>query len=102
MLARADSGTLLSRGGSVDIAEIVREASKRTVDGAPRRGRDTAEIIIDAAPLVMEGDAHLLARAVENLLDNAIHHGGGHASIRVAPSGNWATVTVRDEGPGIP
>jgi two-component system heavy metal sensor histidine kinase CusS len=102
MLARADSGTLLSRRASVDLAEIAREASKRTIDHARQGGRETAEIIIDAAPSAGEGDAHLLARAMENLLDNALRHGGGRASIRVTPDGACVRVVVSDDGPGIP
>lgn len=52
---------------------------------------------------VVEGDAHLLSRAVENLLDNALRHtpAGGRVAVawRLDP---WRAVfTVADSGPRI-
>jgi signal transduction histidine kinase len=47
------------------------------------------------------GDELSLARAVTNLVQNAIEHGGrrGMIAVRVGRSG---TITVSDEGAGIP
>jgi signal transduction histidine kinase len=53
---------------------------------------------------VLEGDAHLLTRAVENLLDNALHHSppGGCVSVRWERTpGSWWCFAVGDSGPGI-
>ncbi|MEP6956416.1 MAG: heavy metal sensor histidine kinase, partial [Chthoniobacterales bacterium] len=48
-------------------------------------------------------DALLLARAVSNLVDNALHHtpDGGAIVISVSSSGDATQVTVRDNGSGI-
>ncbi len=54
-----------------------------------------------AAPSVV-GDALLLAHAVDNLLENAVRHGGG-APVRVVVEAVAAGVTLRvsDDGPGV-
>jgi len=103
MLARADTATLVSRSAPVDLAATAYEAAKRAVENARRLGLDRTEITVDAVrSLTVEGDAHLLMRALENLLDNALRHGGGHTALHVASTGASAAITVCDEGRGIP
>src|SRR5262249_17545255 len=55
----------------------------------------------DSCPLA--GDGHLLTRAVENLLDNAVRHtpAGGHICVRWRQEGAHLVVMVEDSGPGI-
>ena len=49
------------------------------------------------------GDRHLLAIALANLIDNALKYGCGCVTIGVhAVLPGRVTLTVRDEGPGIP
>ncbi len=50
------------------------------------------------------GDAFHLQAAIHNLLDNAIKYGGDHPhiSISIETSGNYYTLFIRDNGPGIP
>jgi signal transduction histidine kinase len=56
-----------------------------------------------AACAPIAGDAHLLERAVENLLDNALRHtpAGGTITISCHADADRATFTVADSGPGI-
>ena len=44
----------------------------------------------------------LLKRALSNLLDNAVKHGGGEIAVRLAQHGNRIMLTVADRGAGIP
>jgi signal transduction histidine kinase len=55
------------------------------------------------APCPVEGDGHLLTRAVENLLDNALRHTpeGGEISVRWGMEDGQVVVQVMDTGPGI-
>lgn len=56
------------------------------------------------APLVLDADRDLLWRVFENLLRNALIHGGENGAVRVtaaASSGHKITVSVKDSGPGI-
>jgi signal transduction histidine kinase len=52
---------------------------------------------------MVEGDQHLLGRAVENLLDNALRHTrpGGEIEVQWWTDGDRAMFTVADSGPGI-
>jgi signal transduction histidine kinase len=52
---------------------------------------------------MLEGDAHLLTRAVENLLDNALYYSppGGDVSVCWERAAGCWRFAVRDSGPGI-
>ena len=54
--------------------------------------------------LIVLGDAALLARALGNVLGNAIKFSPAGAGIRIeaAAAGERATIIIRDEGPGVP
>jgi two-component system, OmpR family, sensor kinase len=85
-----------SLGAVVDVAGVVREVAA---------GYDGGVVFV-AAPvgdaLLVSGDAGELARAVENLVENAFVHGpaDGSVTVSVVSAGSRVLVTVRDEGPG--
>jgi two-component system sensor histidine kinase CreC len=60
--------------------------------------------ITAADRLTLQGNAFLLHQAVENLVQNAIEFSpkGGTVKVDVAPERDRVTITVTDEGPGIP
>jgi two-component system, OmpR family, sensor histidine kinase TctE len=49
-------------------------------------------------PLVVRGDAGAIGRAIDNLVQNAVHHGGRNVIVRVLGT----AIEVEDDGPGIP
>ncbi len=55
------------------------------------------------APCPLMGDRHLLTRAVENLVDNALWHtpAGGEIRVSWGAEGSQFVVRVADTGPGI-
>jgi two-component system OmpR family sensor kinase len=55
------------------------------------------------APVTVLGDPDALARALRNLVENALLHGpeGGDVRIAVRETGGRAIVTVSDDGPGL-
>lgn len=57
-----------------------------------------------AEPCLIQGDTHLLERALGNLLDNALRHTptGGSITFRWRVDGNRVIFTIDDTGPGIP
>jgi len=58
-------------------------------------------LTVEAEPVVVFGDAVLLARLIGNLLDNAVRHNypGGSAAVRMSSGG---VLTVRNTGPVVP
>lgn len=84
---------------AVDIVAIGRKAAAELAPLAVAAGY---EISFDsAAPHIpVRGDAGALERALTNLVQNAIQHGGrkGGIAVRVEPP---AAISVTDDGPGI-
>jgi two-component system sensor histidine kinase MprB len=62
-------------------------------------GRNLEVVTADAATVM--GDHDSLARAVRNLVDNAIKYGDGTIEVGVAASNGTATISVRDHGVGV-
>jgi two-component system, OmpR family, sensor kinase len=77
----------------VALDEIAREA-------AVAAGGDI-EVAVEGGPVVVDGDADALRRAVDNLVANALLHGRPPAGIRVWGSGGRARVAVSDAGAGL-
>lgn len=62
-------------------------------------------IVEQPTSLSVKGSHELLARAMENIIRNAIHYSpkGGKVVIQVAPQGDFgALIQVSDEGDGVP
>ncbi|MES2757465.1 MAG: two-component system sensor histidine kinase CreC [Pseudomonadota bacterium] len=73
-------------------------------DSAARLMRRRQSLRIDAAELVVRGDALLLRQAIGNLVDNAADFAPSDSEIvlRAAREGEQLVITVRDQGDGIP
>jgi signal transduction histidine kinase len=96
-LTRLDAGRLAFKMEPADLRDVVRRAVEES-DGA---GRVTATL--PEAPVVRAVDEATLRRAVRNLVENAIRHGGGDAPVRVTleAENGAASIAVADEGRGI-
>jgi len=96
VLARVEDGAPRRESAQVDLVEVVDGTLARTVSTASvrRTGDDHA---------VVWGDADALTRVVANLVDNAALHARAEVTVdvRAAPS-DGVTLTVADDGPGIP
>jgi two-component system, OmpR family, heavy metal sensor histidine kinase CusS len=98
-LARADAGTLNPSSVRFDLARAARLAADRAIGAhAGAEGRVT----VRAAPASAQGDPLLTGRVLDNLLDNALRHGGPHVEVTVDQEGGRARIAIRDDGPGIP
>ena len=91
-----------SRFAPVDLAQVAADACDLYRPIAEDRGIDLGCVIqpVDA----VEGDASLLIEVIANLLDNAIKFspGGGRVLLTTAQSAGQITVTITDNGVGIP
>jgi signal transduction histidine kinase len=63
------------------------------------RGRATRSAEGD---LVVDGDATLLARALENLVENALQAGAASVRLGAAATDDGVVIAVEDDGPGVP
>jgi len=110
VLLRAEESRDARLVEEVPLTPLVEGAFRRVLPLARQRG---ITLRLAALPdLIAYGDARLLARAVDNLIANAVHYdrdggtvavSGGHAA---AAPGAWQAgrvwLDVRDTGPGIP
>jgi signal transduction histidine kinase len=98
VLARADSGELRGAAVIFDLATVGAEAVEAVRARHPEAG---AVLRLDASPAPARGDPLLFRRVIENLVENAIRHGGPNVEVRVAREGALVTAAVVDDGPGL-
>jgi len=102
LLARAEDP---GAGGheTFDLAALVRQTAERLAPAAKAKG--VALVVeVPEGPLPFGGIPDLLEKALENLLDNAVHftHGGGIVRVTMLPEGDGVAIAVADTGPGVP
>ncbi len=101
-LARSEPGAAVPSHADVELAELTRAALAAVVPLAEARGT-TLQLHADA-PLTVQGDAAALSALVRNLADNAVRYAphGARVEVDVAAIEGAPTLTVDDNGPGIP
>jgi signal transduction histidine kinase len=97
LLARVDEHGLVLRRADVDLDDLAYAERDRLAARHP-----TLRVRLDVHPARVTGDAHHLAQALRNLVDNAARHADGTITIRVSAQPDGAVVEVGDDGPGIP
>lgn len=86
----------------VDVASVIEDAVAQCqwlIEGTALR----IETNVEATLPPVSGDRGALTRAVQNLIANAVRHGGSGEwiGVRAARNGNEIRITVEDRGPGI-
>jgi signal transduction histidine kinase len=83
----------------VALAPFLRELTEAAATTAPRRFT-----IAQGVTGTLQADPDRLAQAVRNLLRNAVEHTveGGRIELGAVAAGDWVTLLVDDDGPGIP
>lgn len=120
-LTRLESGAEVLPRAEFDLAKLVREVTDDAEFEAQSRNRSVTLKTVDQLSIV--GTEHLLRRAVENVVRNAVHYTAEGTSVEVEigvggdDAGATATtkkdqaetaasvravITVRDHGPGVP
>jgi two-component system OmpR family sensor kinase len=100
-LTRMD--TQPERFAPVDIAEMLAELTDAWMPICAQRGIEMRVQVSAGGALHVNGDARDLYRLFNNLIDNAVQHGGEGGRIEVSTQATppWVQVSVADEGPGI-
>lgn len=97
-LARLEPDQLKEQARPCDLHEIARDTIAELAPAALARKIEIELAGDDAARI--EGHPELIAVLLRNLIDNAVHYGPAGGSVRVETRG--ATLSVSDQGPGIP
>jgi len=94
-----DALAWLRDGREEPIVEVDLDALVREVAGAfARRAGDP--IAVESTATRIRGKRVALRRALSNLIDNALRHGGAPVAIEVAPADGIVRIVVRDAGRG--
>ncbi|MCU1430800.1 MAG: integral rane sensor signal transduction histidine kinase [Actinomycetia bacterium] len=99
-LSRLDSHQFSLRPRPCDAAEVVSDAAEAFVPAASDMGVVLAvqrNGIVDA-----DVDADRLAQIVANLVENALKYATARVDVSVEHDGTALTITVADDGPGVP
>lgn len=87
-------------GEPVDVAELLADSVEALRGAANARGVGLG-LISGGAAMVL-GERLRLAQAVDNLIVNAIEHGGGMVEVRFRSVATSVRIEVADDGPGLP
>ncbi len=100
-LSRLDEGELTLDPTPIELSEIAREVAERY--GTVAAERDI-RISLDTVSAAIRGNRKILDEMLSNLVDNAIKYGhdGGRVDIRLTRDEERVTLSVADDGIGIP
>jgi signal transduction histidine kinase len=98
-LSRLEATQRIEQREPIDVGEMVEQIAD---DARFESSNSGAAITVRASDGIAVGGApDLLWRALENIVRNAIKHGGGTVEIDVARTDDQVTIAVCDRGPGI-
>ena len=104
--AQIERGTRRYTTVREDIGQLARHAVttfETLRDPEPtRRNKISITVSPEAANVDVDVDRDVVVQAVLNLLANAVKYGGGTVDVEVGADAMWASIAVRDYGPGIP
>lgn len=101
VLARADQGRLPLTPKPLALRDVLERVAGRARAAAEMRGRSivVADIPNNARA---RADPDRIAQALDNLITNALQHGGGTITLTARPGWRLIELHVIDEGPGFP
>jgi two-component system sensor histidine kinase ChvG len=104
--SRLDAELSRTRFGPVDAAELASGLvnAYRTAGLPPGLGIRFSAGDGSSGPALVRGDAGRLAQVLQNLIDNAVSFSppGGEVSVRVDARDGKVSLSVADQGPGVP
>jgi heavy metal sensor kinase len=99
-LARNEAGLTPQDQTDVDLREVAERVTGRYQAMAAEHG---IRVALMGPAAIVQGDPAMLERIVSNLVDNAVKHSPSGSSVQVSvETGETVSLTVRDQGPGVP
>lgn len=100
-ITRLEQGTQKPQPERADLSQLVEVLCREQAALAPAGITLTARV---QPELWVNADVTMLSRLLSNLLSNAFRYGkpGGHVWVRLSREGDWALLSVQDDGIGIP
>jgi two-component system sensor histidine kinase CpxA len=102
-VARLESGQLRPEVEALSLNQVIGEAVE---DARFEASQSNVEVVYDEhwPEVTLKGAENMLRSAVENVLRNAIFYSGadGRVELSVKVQNAVATISVRDNGPGVP
>lgn len=95
-LARLQAGGFERSSEWIDLDRVVADAVELYTPVAAAAGH---ALRADVHPVRTQGDRHLWFQLLQNLIENALDHGGGDIDVALDANGE---LSVRDHGPGVP
>ncbi|HEX2166328.1 MAG TPA: ATP-binding protein [Longimicrobiales bacterium] len=105
-MTRLSAGAVRVRTAPIRPASVIGEAMLMVQPSAA--ARDQKLVVTNAADMTVDADANRLRQVLVNLLGNAVKYTPRSGTIRVAAARmrkdgrTWGTISVEDDGPGIP
>lgn len=102
-IAASQDGKLTPRLAAIDLGALFAEVREILLPQAEKGGQ-SIELCSHELPDALRADPDLVRRVLQNLVDNALHHGPTHSTVRLVmrASAEWVESAVCDEGPRIP
>ena len=101
-ISRAEAHGLTTHGDEVDLAKLATNMVELYAPGMRAAG---LEVTLEAPePALLTGNRQLLAQLITNLLENALKYvpSGGQVWVRVRNMPGAISLSIADNGPGIP
>lgn len=102
-LSRLEGGIPGIACEALDLVELLRESVQQARLEAAA-GHIALQLELPDLPIVVDGSAQLIERAIDNLLGNAIKFSsnGGIVTLTLSLTERFAEIAVSDTGPGVP
>lgn len=98
-ISRLDAGIIEVKRKHFSLSELLEQLTREFTPLAHQQNRAFERVC--SSPIVFT-DRILLERIVRNLLSNALQHGEGTILLKTKVSDQTVSLTVSDEGPGMP
>ncbi len=103
-LAQIEGGAVRDRLVATDLKRVTTDVFEFLEAEAEEQGYKLQLQVTGDGPFTVLGDHHLLSQVIANLIQNSLRHTpiGSEINVTLAGSQSQVTLTVADNGPGIP